>query len=205
MIPAERLCVEAAADGPIADLTTLPAPDRALTADFVRRLVSGAARGAGGRPVAPLPAGVRVRGLVVAEDLDLSNLDAPYPVELTDGEFRGRVSLEDAGLRSLRLDGSTFSAPVDARNLETRAGFTADRARFLDWLSLAGAEIGGDLSLVGATLASQTPVERLAPLDAEYAKGVALDADGIEVGGSVFLQAVDGGPRFEAVGAVRLL
>ncbi|HRJ27872.1 MAG TPA: hypothetical protein PLO61_10235 [Fimbriimonadaceae bacterium] len=193
------------AAGVVADLTVLQIEERVLDSGFVRRLVRGVERDENGNAVTPQPSGARVRGLRVEGDLDLGNLDVPYPVELTEGHFKGRVDLLDTGLRSLRLDGSTFEGPVDAGNLETRSDFSAANARFQDWLSLAGAEIHGDLWLWGAHLGSKKEEERLAPFGTGTSREVPLDADGIEVGGSVFLQAMDQGPRFEAAGEVRLL
>lgn len=193
------------ANGEVADLTVLPEDQRVLSAAFVRRLVRGVERDENGNAVNPQPSGVRIKGLQVAEDLDLSNLDVTYPLELTDGQFDGRVNLQDAGLRSLRLDGCTFQQPVDARNLETRSDFSAIDSTFEDRLCLAGAEIKGDIWLQGVHLRSKTPVDRLAIAGPGFSKRVALDADGIVVGGEGNLNAVAGGRKFEAHGEVRLL
>ena len=202
---AEKICRQAVANGEVADLTVLAEEQRVLGAAFVRRLVRGVERDESGNAVEPQPSGVRVKGLRLPEDLDLSNIDVAYPVELTDGQFDGRVNLQDAGLRSLSLNRSTFKRPVDARNMETRSDFSAVEATFEDWLSLAGAEIQGDVWLQGAHVRSQTPVDRLAIAGPEYSEGVAIDADGIVAGGSVYIFAVAGGRRFEANGQVRLL
>ena len=202
---AEQICRQAVANGEVADLTVLPEDQRVLSAAFVRRLVRGVERDENGNAVEPQPSGVRVKGLRLVEDLDLSNIDVGYPVELTDGHFDGRVNLQDAGLRSLSLDRSTFKRPVDARNMETRSDFCAVEATFEDWLSLAGAEIQGDVWLQGAYVRSQTPVDRLAIAGPQLSEGVAIDADGIVVGGNLYMFAVAGGRRFEAAGQVRLL
>ncbi|MCC6403692.1 MAG: hypothetical protein IT207_06745, partial [Fimbriimonadaceae bacterium] len=73
--------------------------------------------------------------------------------------------------------------------LQSMAGGT--RFEAAGEVRLLGAKIGGQLSCTGGSFQNAT--------------GDALSADRIEVGGGVFLQSVDGGPRFEAAGTVRLL
>lgn len=205
MMRAEQICRRAVTKGEIADLISLPESQRVLSPVFLRKLAQGLLRDAKGDKVIPQASGVRICGLVLEEELDLSNLDVPYPIELNQGRFSGRVSLRGAAVRSICLDESTFASPVDAAGLQIQSDFSAKMVRCKDWLSIAGAEIGGDLWLEGAELESRTQVNRLVSFGAEISVRVALDADRINVGGSVFLRSQAGDTRFIATGEVRLL
>ena len=155
--------------------------DEALRADFLRHLLLA------GDDRAPLPErGLLVAGARIDGVLDLEGAELTSSLGLIRCAFDRAPVLRGARCRSLFFNGATMPGlRADGLrctgDLFLRNGFKATGE-----LRLLGAEIGGDLSCVGATL--------------DGGGGYALNADGARVVGSVFLR---GG--FKATGMVRLL
>jgi hypothetical protein len=128
-------------------------------------------------------AGLEGERLVVSKKLDLSGARISGPVRLSDAEVSGLLScsgaefLGDTNGYALMADGLTVHGRVFLRNTVVTAG----ALRFVD------AVISGQLDCSGASLSGLDP------------DGYVLYADGLTVGGGVFLR--DG---FAAAGAIRL-
>jgi hypothetical protein len=131
-------------------------------------------------------AGVQLSGAWIADAVRLSNCTADYRINLFDCMLDGPLHAFDARLRSLNLTGSSLAGLRADRvsvagGLFLRSGFSCAGP-----ISLAGAQIGGDLDCSGGRF------------DAPAAN--AIDLSGANIGGQIFM-----GDGFAAKGAVRLV
>ncbi len=140
------------------------------------------------------PQGIQVRGALIEGDLNLDFARIPFPFGLFSSAIPKGISLLHAQTASISLVG-THTGPISADGLTVngdvnlRNGFHARGE-----VRLLGARIRGNLSCTGGTFEgaeTETP---------EGKTIVALSADGVEVGGDVFLRQ-----GFHAKGEVRLL
>jgi hypothetical protein len=120
---------------------------RRMAPDAIKKL---AANKDADRSVDPTT-GIRIRGAVFCQRLDLVGLDLTY---------------------SLVLDYSLFRKGIDARNFQTRADFSIDNSLVFDDFGMLRAHIGG------AVFASEAYIEALRILDSEI-KGSLLVADSL--------------------------
>lgn len=164
-----------------------PDPDRNIRADLLRFLILGGDEGC-----AVAHAGVRMVGAYVVGTLDLSFAVAKGATLLVNCHFASKVSALQTRFENLTLNGSALpglfaQGAKIAGGVFLRKSPGADKTPFhaTGAVSVAGAEIGGQLSCVGGRF--------------ENAEGEALNAEGARVSGDVFLS--DG---FHATGVVRL-
>lgn len=107
--------------------------------------------------------GLRLRGAHITGALDLQGCDCPRDITLSQCRLEGAPNLVNASLRGLHLSGGALP------------GLSADNARFsgsvylrddivvAGEISLAGARIGGDLQICGASIASTVQDAIFAP------------------------------------------
>ena len=133
------------------------------------------------------PQGIRIIGVRIDGELDLSFATVPMPLSLLHCHIAERLTFIQASFPFLILSGSRLVQGLVGDGLRIsgdllcRDGFTAKGA-----VSLLGAQIGGDVSLRGAKL--------------ETTDSPALSADGARITGN--LSCSD---KFTAKGAVHLL
>ena len=130
--------------------------------------------------------------MLAVRELDLGRSTLTGPLRLSNAEIAGQFSCSGAKLSA--TDPSGYALDADGikvgGDMFLDQGFASGGA-----IRLAGAAIAGDLSCRGANLASS-----------DY-NGYTLNADGIKVGGDMFLDqgfASDGEIRFASDGAIRL-
>ena len=206
-LPAERKLAESVGTGQtvvIGDGTLPPEDppeDRVIRTGFLRALILGRIAGH-----MPHEKGVQMRGAYLRGDnpegdetagLDLEGCDLPGDLLLAYCRIPDLLLLRSASLRNLFLNASHLGSGLGGDRLratgdvflrgEGTPGSAAHRPFVAEGeVRLLGAKLGGDLSCTGARLtAGET--------------GRALNADGLDVTGSVFLLGL------EAEGAVRLL
>jgi hypothetical protein len=190
--PAEHLLLDAVATGTVADVRSGdPATDgpagaaawgaeRTVRAELLVELLTadGAARDGA-------PRGVKLRGARVTGALDLEGAELRRPLLLDRCRIDEPVELCEATAPAIRLPGCVLPALTADRlrttgNLELDRGFTA-----YGEVRLAGARIGGRISLDGARLANPA--------------GCALAADGLTA------ESIGCGDGFTADGEIRLV
>ena len=205
-LPAERKLAESVGTGQIVQIGdgTLPAEDlpeddpRVIRTGFLRALILGRIKGH-----TPHEKGVRVQGAYLRGDgpagasgLDLEGCDLPDDLLLAYCRIPDHLLLRSASLRNLYLNASHLGAGLDADRLRATGGVflrgegktgSPEHRPFVAMgeVRLLGAKLGGSLACNGARLtAGET--------------GMALNADGLEATGTVFLRGL------EATGEVRL-
>ena len=175
-----------------------PPEDRVIRTGFLRALILGRVKGH-----TPHEKGVRVQGAYLRGDgpagasgLDLEGCDLPDDLLLAYCRIPDHLLLRSASLRNLYLNASHLGAGLDADRLRATGGVflrgegktgSPEHRPFVAMgeVRLLGAKLGGSLACNGARLtAGET--------------GMALNADGLEATGTVFLSGL------EATGEVRL-
>lgn len=111
--------------------------------------------------------GARIRG-----ELDLSFVELETPLAMNYCFFDSRIKIRSASVPVLELTGSRMQS-LDARRVDVAGEILLEDVQASGPIELAGARIGGDLDVRGAKLRSNT--------------GDALNADGVHIGGNVFL------------------
>lgn len=153
---------------------------RTVRAELLAELLTGLRRPEGSQVRA-----IRLRGAWVSGTLDLDAAQLVCPLLLDHCSLEHPVSLRDARAQAMRLPGCHLPGIAADQlraegSVELNDGFTAAAG-----ISLTGARIGGGLDLSSAVI---TGID-----------GLAVDADGLTVGLSMFCR--DG---FTAVGEIRL-
>lgn len=152
----------------------LPDPDnteRAIRGSLVRFFVLG---GDNESPVHE--SGIDLQGAVITQHFDLSGSDSDCDLALRNCLFQRRPRMVGAQLRSLDLTGTTCPG-IDAEGLRTKAGVKFGPGFIAKGtVRLVRSRIGADLDCTGAAL--ETP------------DGDALNADGSEIEGSIFLRGL---------------
>jgi len=129
--------------------------------------------------------GIQVRGAKVAESLDLSFADVPFPLGFLRSTFTESVSLRQSYIKAFNLQGSrTQSITADGMNVKGDV-FLGD-----------GFKAEGEVRLPGATIGGQLNCSKGHFINPD---SHALSADGMDVKGDVLL-----GDGFKAEGEVRL-
>ncbi len=144
------------------------------------------------------PAGLRVLGAKITGELNLSFGNVPFPLGLFRCRLTETLALQSTQIPALLLSGSwTKSILADGvdvrRDVFLRQGFRAEGE-----VRLAGAQVGGNLHCTGGVLKNPPKLGK----DGKVLEGSgeALNADVVDVKGSVFL-----GDGLTAEGEVRLL
>lgn len=134
------------------------------------------------------PRGLQLGGARVSGELDLRYANIPFPIAFTQCRLAAEAHLNGCTVTRLELNGSC-TRTIDADGAEVKQS-----------LYLAGAKIDGMLSLnlarIGGTLTCEEASITGAP--------VSIWADGIKVGGDVFLRRGSSLP-FHADGSVRFV
>ncbi|MGA3054523.1 MAG: hypothetical protein ABSD63_09975 [Candidatus Korobacteraceae bacterium] len=136
--------------------------------------------------------GIQVYGADVTGPLDLPFVNIPFQLALRHCRLKAAINLRSAEVSQLDLQGSlvygiTADGLIVKNSVFLGAGFTA-----IGEVRLPRAQIGGDLSCEDGTFTN--------PSKKDFSRsGIALNADGIDVKGYVFLR------KSTTKGAVRLL
>jgi hypothetical protein len=146
----------------------------------------------------PDPHGLRLRGARITGRLDLENLTTDVNLELKDCFLEEGILAGNARLASVDLVGCQIEHPVEpplAADSLTCSALGLDEARVIGHagggaVRLLGAHISGQLSCIGADLRNDS--------------GPALNADGLQVGQSMFLRDGFTATGSGVLGAVRL-
>lgn len=186
LTPAERELMRVCRLGAWAEIgDVVPGPDetaRSIRAGVIRYLALG-----GCADYRPHEKGVRVRGALVPDALDLQACACDSDLWLAVCHLVKRVNLRGAQLATLSLEGS-HCASVAAERLTTSGSVFMNRNfRAMNGVVLKSAEIGGSLHLTKGAFLECGRRRR------------ALSASRIRVGGSVFMRE-----GFRAGGMVRL-
>jgi len=146
----------------------------------------------------PDPHGLRLRGARITGRLDLENLTTDVNLELKDCFLEEGILAGNARLASVDLGGCQIEHPVEpplAADSLTCSALDLDKVRVIGHagggaVRLLGAHISGQLSCIGADLRNDS--------------GPALNADGLQVGQSMFLRDGFTARGNGVLGAVRL-
>jgi len=199
LTPTERRLCEFAAEGGRLDLRTGRLDDddpaqgqtweahRQIRSQLLYQLLTG--RGDLDACFGP-PRAIRVRGALVIASLDLSDLDLRCPLELSGCHLNGVVNLAKTKAPDVSLAGSYLSDALLARRLCLTHDLDLGGATLRAAVNLDGANIGGAFDCSGARLRNDS--------------GPALAADGLTVGGGVFLRSGFTATGAGEDGAVRL-
>ena len=164
------------------DLSGKADPDRAVSADWIRKILLATCQDKPYKGLVCDPRGIRIRGASIPDDLNLDGVSTKIGLRLTDCTMAGSLTACDASLPWLELT-----------RCELRA-VTADRAQVGN-LTIQGGAVTGQLRLAGARVSGALTVCAVA-ITSE--SGPALMADGLKVGdGDVGNAVMD---RLEATG-----
>jgi hypothetical protein len=172
----ERRVLAEAPSGQMVDLTDLPAEERVVSPDVIRRLCVGS-------DTAEVdPRGIRIKGARIVEEFDLSFCTVPHPLRFVATEFGATPFLSRADLPGLWIEDCSLPG-LEAYGIRT-GDFRLQSSEVTGEVRLVNATIGGVLVFSSATFTNES--------------GTALSADGAEVSGGVFLDY-----GFKASGEVR--
>ncbi|MFE9190036.1 hypothetical protein ACFYL6_10535 [Micromonospora sp. NPDC007208] len=188
--------LDLAGDGPVDEEAMRSwGDDHAISASVIRELVRGRLVGE------PDPHGLRLRGARVVGRIDLENVTSDLALELRDCLLPDGVNLRNARLSAVALSGCRIEQAPGSTDPAVEA------TRCAAWaLSLDGSTASADT--VAATI--RLAAARVGTLDCRAARwenssGPALDADGLTVDQSVFLNDGFTATSASARGTVRLL
>jgi hypothetical protein len=128
----------------------------------------------GANPAWPtLPAGLRIVGARIKDELDFTGVEIRFPLAFVDCYIEQRIILSRAAVHSMVLTGSRVRG-IEASSLRSQADVLLnDKFIAEGTVSLTCAHIGGDLVCSGGIFEKTT--------------SDALSADGINIGGSLRL------------------
>ncbi|MEH0824361.1 MULTISPECIES: hypothetical protein [unclassified Micromonospora] len=188
--------LDLAGDGPVDEAAMRSwGVDRTVSASVIRELVRG-------RLVSePDPHGLRLRGARITDQIDLENITSGLALELRDCLLPGGLNLRNAQLLAVALTGCRIEQAPDSDDAPVDATRFAARVLSLDKSTVTADAAAGAVRLAAA---------RLGTLDCRGARlenttGPALDADGLQVDQSVFLQDGFTATSASERGTVRLL
>jgi hypothetical protein len=178
--PAEERLVESAARGELCDLLSdfETEQERTIRAAVLRDLCLQRH----GWTVDP--GGVRVRGAIFTEKIDLAYCDLPFELDFIECEFRSGIDLSLAKVRQLTMDGCKVDKHLEANQcLVDGSIFLRNGFEVRGSVSFAGAKVGGQFNCEGGKFLGKGEW-------CLYAQGVevresVLLRDGFEVRGSV--------------------
>jgi hypothetical protein len=168
--PAEKRLVESAARGELCDLLSdfETEQERTIRAAVLRDLCLQR------RGWTVDPGGVRVRGAIFTEKIDLAYCDLPFELDFIECEFRSGIDLSLAKVRQLTMDGCKVDKHLEANQcLVDGSIFLRDGFEVRGSVSFGGAKVGGQFDCSGGKFLGK----------GEWC----LFAQGIEVGQDVFL------------------
>ncbi|MGI5521101.1 hypothetical protein ACQEUX_09100 [Micromonospora sp. CA-259024] len=203
--PVEQRLIESVARGEVLDLAgdgpvdeeamRSWGDDRAISASVIRELVRG-------RLVSePDPRGLRLRGARIVGQIDLENVTSDLALELRDCLLPDGVNLRNARLSAVALSGCRIEQAPGSADAALEATRCAAWALSLDWSTVSAGSVAATIRLAAA---------RVGTLDCRGARwensiGPALDADGLTVDQSVFLNDGFTATSASARGTIRLL
>lgn len=126
---------------------------------------------------------LNAEGVEVKGDVFLRNAESQGEVSLAGALIGGQLSCEGAKFRHADKDGNAKGHALNAHSAVVKGGVFLDEAEVLGEVGLAGASIGGQLSCEGAKF-------RHANKDG-HATGKALNVQGVQVKGEVFLMPAE--------------
>ena len=150
LLDAERIVLRAAAEGELA-LISRNVPDKRrqannVRATFVRFLAMG------GDELAPIhEKGVRLQGAWIDGDLDLDGCAIKVPLALFACRIPGPISLINAQVATLHLDGSHVRGIAGDRLVASGSIFLRQGFRAVEEVRFLAAQIKGDLQCDGST------------------------------------------------------
>jgi len=141
---------------------------------------------------------IKVGGAVFLDSAgDQGTFTAKGAIRLASADITGELNMSGARLNGANTDGNALDAEGIKVGGDVYLGSAGDKRTFAakGAIRLFGADITGQLNMSGARL------------NGANTDGNALDAEGIKVGGGVFLQSLPSGDKgtFAAKGAIRLL
>ncbi|WP_433651094.1 hypothetical protein ACQP2C_00215 [Micromonospora zamorensis] len=169
--------------------------DHAISASVIRELVRG-------RLVSePDPHGLRLRGARILGQIDLENVTSDLALELRDCLLPDGVNLRNARLSAVALSGCRIEQAHGSADAALEATRCSAWALSLDWSTVTAGTVAAAIRLAAA---------RVGTLDCRGARwensiGPALDADGLTVEQSVFLNDGFTATSPSARGTIRLL
>lgn len=193
---AHGAALDLAGDGPVDEAAMRSwGDDRTISASVIRELVRG-------RLVSePDPHGLRLRGARIVGQIDLENITSDLVLELRDCLLPSGVNLRNARLSAVALTGCRIEQAPDS------ADAALDATRCAAWvMSLRKSTVTADAVAGTVRLAAA----RVGTLDCRGARlenstGSALDADGLQVDQSVFLNDGFTATSPSVRGTIRLL
>lgn len=173
LTPAELALIDAASRGESATISqtvpNLKSPHVLIRAALLRYLILG-----GCKDFRTQPSGVTVNGAWIGGRLDLRFTKAYGPIDLYNCYVAERAELVQLQADGLAIVGATLVDGINASRLRVTGNVTLNGSRSEGKISLSGAEIGGHLSCVRASLRKPG--------------GSALKAQGMTVSSSVLLE-----------------
>lgn len=203
--PVEQRLIESVARGEVLDLAgdgpvdeeamRSWGDDHAISASVIRELVRGLLVSE------PDPHGLRLRGARIVGQIDLENVTSDLALELRDCLLPDGVNLRNARLSAVALSGCRIEQAPGSADAALEATRCAARVFSLEGSTVSADAIAGTIRLAAA---------RVGTLDCRSARwenstGPALDADGLTVDQSVFLNDGLTATSPSARGTVRLL
>ncbi len=93
-----------------------------------------------------------IRGAKILGDLSLDGIDGAITLSLQDCYLPDSISIDDARLKRLSLEGSLLEGSLSAKGLQVEAGLKLTRGfKALSWVDLSRATIEGDLTCSGGS------------------------------------------------------
>ncbi|MBQ0980678.1 hypothetical protein [Micromonospora sp. M61] len=188
--------LDLAGDGPVDEEAMRSwGDDHAISASVIRELVRG-------RLVSePDPHGLRLRGARILGQIDLENVTSDLALELRDCLLPDGVNLRNARLSAVALSGCRIEQAPGSADAALEATRCSAWALSLDWSTVRADTVAATIRLAAA---------RVGTLDCRGARwensiGPALDADGLTVEQSVFLNDGFTASSPSARGTIRLL
>jgi len=148
------------------------------------------------------PKDLQIYGAKITGEFDLSYAVVPFPLLLARCRLMENLSLINAQVPALALRGC-WALSLNAEGIKVKGGvFLGEGFHAQGEVRLVGAQIGSDLSCIGGRFENplQTRTTEGGKVEGTPGTGTALNADGINVKGSVFLRQ-----GFHAQCEVRLL
>lgn len=188
--------LDLAGDGPVDEEAMRSwGDDHAISASVIRELVRG-------RLVSePDPHGLRLRGARILGQIDLENVTSDLALEFRDCLLPDGVNLRNAHLSAVALSGCRIEQAPGSADAALEATRCAAWALSLDWSTVMADTVAAAIRLAAA---------RVGTLDCRGARwensiGPALDADGLTVEQSAFLNDGFTATSPSARGTIRLL
>ncbi|MCQ4206606.1 oxidoreductase [Streptomyces longispororuber] len=155
-------------------------PERTVRATVIAVLLSG-----GNAPRPGAAPGLRLAGARISGHLDLSDLELGQALRIEECWFEEAPTLQGASTRTIRIMDSRLPG-LDAGLARVEGHLDLSRSRVEGCLNLLNASVAGELVLNGTRVC--------------VAKGWAVIADGLDMGGGIFCMH-----GFTARGGIRLL